>query len=170
MNKAVPGLELQIQDVGRIFAGLLPTTVAGSNKLTKREVIIDHGAAGGPTGLYSVGGIKFTTARLVAEKILALAGLGKPILSMPKEGSNSYVEISKGQQFDQYRELLDRDKSIVHLDDLLLRRSTLWEEGEDALKMAERLCELFSWDDERKKQELEKCKACLEDFPQGIRS
>ncbi len=170
LNEAVPGLELQIQDVGRIFAGLLPTTEAGSNKLTKREVIIDHGAAGGPTGLFSVGGIKFTTARLVAEKILDLAGLGKAIVSMPEEGSNSYAEIRKGQQLEQYQELLDRDKSIVHLDDLLFRRSTLWEESEDALEMAKRLSELFSWDDERKRQELEKCKACLDDLPQEIRS
>jgi len=165
LNQAVPGLELQLEDVGRIFAGLLPTTEVGSNRLTKREVIIDHSAAGGPAGLYSVGGIKFTTARLVAEKILVLAGLGKPEQCIRAVGNRPEPAITKGGQMAQYRELLARDQSIVHLDDLLLRRSTLWEEGEEVMEWAEKLCALFPWDEERKKQELEKCRACLESLP-----
>jgi len=40
--------------------------------LTGREVIIDHGRRGGLAGLYSATGIKFTTARKVAEKTLAI--------------------------------------------------------------------------------------------------
>jgi glycerol-3-phosphate dehydrogenase len=65
INRAIPGIDLQRRQVRRIFSGLLPVRVAGSVSLTSREAIVDHGAAGGPQGLYSVTGIKFTTARKV---------------------------------------------------------------------------------------------------------
>ena len=166
LNQAVPGLELQLSDVDRIFAGLMPTTAVGSNKLTKREVIVDHGREGGPIGLYSVGGIKFTTARLVAEKILDLTGLDRTQQPMPEQKalSASHLEEQRSQ-LEQYRELLASDQSIVHLDDLLLRRSTLWEEGADAMELASRLCALFPWSEERKERELAKCRGCLRNLP-----
>jgi glycerol-3-phosphate dehydrogenase len=163
LNKAVTGLNLQLEDVDRIFAGLLPTTEAGSNVLTKRECIVDHGAAGGPTGLYSVGGIKFTTARLVAEKILELAGQGTTEPVAIAGVTSSYPAMD---ELEQYRELLARDASIVHLDDLVFRRSTLWESSSEFEEMAESLCSLFPWDEARKEQELAKCRACLESLPQ----
>ena len=169
LNRAVPGLNLHLEDVGHIFAGLLPTTSIGSNKLTKKEVIIDHGKTGGPTGLYSVGGIKFTTARLVAEKILSQAGVDRPQSPLPWKPETPYPEVKKEQQLEQYRELLGADQSIVHLDDLLFRRSTLWENGTEALETATRLCDLFPWDNERKEQELTKCRTCLENLPAGGR-
>ncbi|RUM45622.1 MAG: hypothetical protein DSY80_03115 [Desulfocapsa sp.] len=166
LNEAVPGMELEVKDVARIFAGFLPTTELGSSKLTKREVIVDHGLAGGPTGLYSVGGIKFTTARLVAEKILGLAAKGNAVAPMPGMDHYSYQECKKRDDLEEYRSILSRDKSIVHLDDLLLRRSTLWETGAESLQFAEKLCDLFPWNEEQKKQELAKCSKCLEPFPQ----
>ena len=43
----------------------------GQSTLTVRPAIWDHGRHGGPQGLFSVSGVKFTTARLVAEKTLA---------------------------------------------------------------------------------------------------
>ncbi len=165
LNLAIPGLKLRIEDVGRIFSGLLPATATGSNEPTKKEVIVDHGKTGGPTGLYSVGGIKFTTARLVAEKILDQTGLDKPESAMSREAVVQHYEEEKEQQLEQYRELLAMDQSIVHLDDLFLRRSTLWEKGPDALELATRLCDLFPWDEERKKRELAKCRDCLESLP-----
>jgi len=165
LNLAVPGLELRLEEIDRIFAGLLPTTSVGSNELTKREVIVDHGKVGGPTGLFSVGGIKFTTARLVAKKILERTEWKKPVPSISWNTATRYPEIEKGQELEQYQELLTKDQSIIHLDDLLLRRSTLWEEGTEAMELAARLCELFPWDENRKKQELAKCRACLENSP-----
>jgi glycerol-3-phosphate dehydrogenase len=164
LNLAVPGLELKLTDVDRIFAGLLPTTEIGSNRLTKREVIVDHGAVGGPVGLYSVGGIKFTTARLVAEKILHLAGLKETATSKRDMELQSYPEVNKETIMEQCRQLLEFDKSIIHLDDLILRRSTLWEDS-DIMELALQLCELFPWDEKRRNLELDKCRACLESLP-----
>ena len=68
INRAIPGLSLSLRHVRRICSGLLPVRVAGSTALTTREAILDHGRNGGPAGLYSVTGIKFTTARKVGNR------------------------------------------------------------------------------------------------------
>ena len=70
VNAAAPALALRREDVRRVLAGLLPTTAPGSASLTQRATIIDHGARGGYPGLFTVVGIKFTTARDTAVKLL----------------------------------------------------------------------------------------------------
>jgi glycerol-3-phosphate dehydrogenase len=77
LNLAIPGLELHQGDIVHIFAGLLPVTKDGSVDLVSREVIVDHAEQGGPKGLYSVSGVKYTTSRLVAEKTLKRTFKGK---------------------------------------------------------------------------------------------
>ncbi len=82
LNRAVPGLNATPDDVVQVYAGLLPAKAAATVDLANREVIHDHGAAGGPKGLFSVSGVKYTTARLVAEKTLAKAfGKALPALA-----------------------------------------------------------------------------------------
>ena len=75
LNEAVPGLEVGPGNVRRVFAGLLPATVAGSDELVTREMLLDHGRTGGTRGLYSVSGVKFTTAVDVARQALAMMGV-----------------------------------------------------------------------------------------------
>jgi glycerol-3-phosphate dehydrogenase len=75
VNRAAPALALTRHDIRRTLAGLLPTTVPGSAELTQRPAIVDHGARGGVTGLYTVVGIKYTTARATARKLIATMGL-----------------------------------------------------------------------------------------------
>jgi glycerol-3-phosphate dehydrogenase len=70
VNAAAPSLALERRDVRQVLAGLLPTTRAGSAALTQRPTIIDHGTRGGYSGLFTVVGIKFTTARDTASKLL----------------------------------------------------------------------------------------------------
>lgn len=70
LNVSVPSLGARRQDVLDVLAGLLPVESAGGIALADREIIRDHGTHGGPTGLYSVSGVKFTTARRVAEKLV----------------------------------------------------------------------------------------------------
>ena len=81
LNAAVPGLRLSQRDVQQVHAGFLPAVTAGSHRQAKRPVVIDHGARGGPRNLYSVSGVKLTTARAVAEKTLQIifAGRGRSI-------------------------------------------------------------------------------------------
>lgn len=162
LNRAMPGVNLKLEEVSRVFAGLLPATQAGTSTLTKREVIIDHEAAGGPEGLYSVTGIKFTTSRLVAEKIWGVIGKKNPeMLSpptpLPIQQQCLYPESgSVAAQID----LISRtDKTVQHLDDLVLRRSTLWEQGSSA--PLDELLDRLSWDESRRGAEFEKCRAGL---------
>jgi len=163
LNGAIPGLDLNMSDVHRVFAGLLPTVQSGSNVLTKREVIIDHGAEQGPQGLYSVGGIKFTTARLVAEKIWGIIGKNNPGMvppdtAMPVCSKDTYPQDNATEETLQT--IFAKDKSIVHFDDLIIRRSTLWEKGPDAI--SDDLTDMFDWDDSRKIKELDKCRATMQ--------
>lgn len=84
LNAAMPGLEARPSRIVRVFAGLLPVRAPGTARLSTRPAIHDHGRAGGPRGLFSVSGVKFTTARLVAEHTLAaMAGQFGPLEVQP---------------------------------------------------------------------------------------
>ena len=80
INHAWPGVDLTRRDVKLPLAGLLPMTGMQGNGevgLSDRAVIVDHGAHGLP-GLISTVGVKFTTSRNVAERLVnaAFAALG----------------------------------------------------------------------------------------------
>jgi glycerol-3-phosphate dehydrogenase len=163
INLAIPGVNLRWNEVHRVFAGLLPAVAEDSNVLTKREVIIDHGAKAGPEGLYSVGGIKFTTARLVAEKIWDMIGKKKPGLlsspaTMPILGNDSCPADANSLQ--QIEWVQSNDGTVVHLDDLVLRRTTLWEEGDKTSLDA--ASAVLGWDAAKSSKELERCAAKLQ--------
>lgn len=71
LNEALPGLDLARREVARVDAGLLPAAAGGrGTQLARRPLFVDHGAEGGPSGLYSVSGVKLTTARAVAAELL----------------------------------------------------------------------------------------------------
>lgn len=54
-----------------ITAGLLPARTPGGAELTDSDLVHGHGAHGGPKGLHSLAGIKYTTAPEVACRLLA---------------------------------------------------------------------------------------------------
>ena len=56
---------------------------------------------------------------------------------------------------------LVEQEAVVHLDDLVLRRSTLWECHRLLPQIATRLCDLFEWDEERRRAELERLAAAV---------
>ena len=75
LNAALPGLGFQRQQVLRVLWGHIPATAKGSTTPASRPVIHDHGRHGGPRGLVSVSGVKLTTARAVAERVLRMLDL-----------------------------------------------------------------------------------------------
>jgi glycerol-3-phosphate dehydrogenase len=85
LNASVPGWDLRPEQILQVCHGWLPARADGSPEPASRPVFHDHGAAGGPEGLFSVSGVKLTTARAVAEKtlgrILAARGEHLPALS-----------------------------------------------------------------------------------------
>lgn len=165
LNLAVPGLDLSRRDILHIFSGLLPVVQDGTTELAVREKIIDHGASGGVRGLFSVSGVKFTTSRLVAEKTMQkiFPGTGikpaKILFDKP-----DYRGIPKEElgifEYDWYPPEADdnwmtclkkiaQTESVVHLDDLIFRRTTIGDNPRRAMQLAPRLCSLFSWDKKR---------------------
>ena len=70
-----PALGATRADVRLASAGLLPTTAAGGVELAERDILHDHGVNGGPAGLFTAIGVKFTTARSLGTRALKASGL-----------------------------------------------------------------------------------------------
>ena len=161
MNDAVPELLLTENDLEHVYAGILPATANG--KLSGREVILDHSTQGGPAGLFSVSGIKYTTSRLVAEKTMKKVFPGhKAKKTPPPAAANSgrwffaYDWQAAGSEaIDDLKPLIE-EEAVVHLDDLLLRRTGLGENRRLIKELLPRLRSLFSWNEERWQQECER--------------
>jgi glycerol-3-phosphate dehydrogenase len=169
LNLAVPKLNLKLNDILHIFSGLLPVKRNGTDNLTKRAVIFNHASQGGPRGLYSISGIKFTTSRLVAEKTLNLIYPQKklfadalyqnvlfPSYSKRKRRYVSFEKITNphrpGWVYDLERFI--KDESVLHLDDLIFRRTSLWEDQSKAIEWTPQICDLFTWDKSRQIEEI----------------
>jgi glycerol-3-phosphate dehydrogenase len=141
LNLAVPKLQVTLNDILHVFSGYLPVKLSGGVELTKREVIIDHAETGGLKGLYSVSGIKFTTARRVADKVLKKAfpqrnrfkGEGFVKSDYNQNGWMEGRIFDPGWKFNrdstQAKSLKDvvENEAVITVDDLLYRRTNLWE-------------------------------------------
>ena len=66
----LPGFDADETHVHEVTSGLLPASNPGSVELLDYDVIRDHRRTGGPRGLVSLWGIKFTTAPSVARQVL----------------------------------------------------------------------------------------------------
>jgi len=72
ISEAVPALNLTESAVVRVDHGIMPATAGGELQLASRPLVVDHGNAG-VKGLYTVWGIKYTTARDVARSVIRKA-------------------------------------------------------------------------------------------------
>jgi glycerol-3-phosphate dehydrogenase len=70
--EAVPALELGEARIERVYQGVLPAEHGDEMQLTSRPMIVDHGERG-IKGLYTVWGIKYTTARDIAITLIRKA-------------------------------------------------------------------------------------------------
>lgn len=136
LNLANPGLDLKPRDVMRTLWGFLPVRGSCEDKLVTREVIRHHADLGGPQGLVSISGVKFTTARRVGEKTLRAtqrwqgrklsepAEIPPPATRSPESWRN--FEQMLGSDSDRARSYVRRlvtEESVVRLEDLMLRRT-----------------------------------------------
>lgn len=70
INAAHPPAELAPEDVLYCYWGLTPSEgelEAGEAKRSRHGEVVDHGRENGPAGLYSIVGVKWTTARWMAQ-------------------------------------------------------------------------------------------------------
>jgi len=172
LNMAVPGLSLSTDDIGHVFSGLLPAKHNETAKLAVRETILDHSSTGGPKGLVSVSGVKFTTSRLVVEKTLNVVmarylprGIARRLSTGSEENllraQSAHRLRATSDAHDSFWEEIQKiisDEAVVHLDDLVCRRTSLWEDQENALQLAERISTIAGWDFSRQKCEIDRLK------------
>jgi len=76
LRAASPPIDLRRRDVSQVFVGLLPRGSGRALAAAKRHRIVDHEREEGIRGRLSVIGVKWTTARHVAQETVTLA-LGK---------------------------------------------------------------------------------------------
>lgn len=136
MNDACPGLDLAPDDVVRSQWGWLPLKGRSErgrpDALAERPRLIDH-RSDGVRHLISVEGVKFTTARLVAERavdrVFASLGLKSPAChTAERELDTGTVEPAAGAAPGLGREEIVRavrQEMAVTLADLVFRRSSL---------------------------------------------
>lgn len=168
LNHAVPGLNVQQKDIVQIYSGLLPVKEQGGDTLADREIIKDHKVTGGPRGLYTISGVKFTTARKVAEKTIKILFPEKTPLAANSirlrfaskadhlDGNFAYdwqPKESDSHWKERLSAIID-EQAVLHLDDLIVRRTTIGDNPARALKIAPVISRLFPWDKDKRAQEL----------------
>jgi glycerol-3-phosphate dehydrogenase len=176
INDVLPDLHLSINDVQYIFSGLLPADTPNTDKLAVHEVIVDHSKEGGVKGLYSVSGVKFTTARLVAKKVLQkIFPTKKQVATVDKKTFERYLKEShhlagKGDgtplqelsvNLNNFTKIA-KTEAVVHLDDLIFRRTNLWEKQDLALQIAKELTTTMNWNEHKANKELLRLQSALD--------
>ena len=134
LNAAVPGWNLQSDDVLRVCSGLLPGTTRAANEgLETNEMLHDHGRTGGPLGLFTVAGVKFTTAPLVAARVLRAAGFRSrgsvaevprpPARPIPDPASFRRTLAAEPGEAAEWVRRIVAEESVLSIEDLLRRRT-----------------------------------------------
>lgn len=160
INDAAPRLALKPDDVRHIFAGLLPARQAGSAELAVRPAMVRHERSDEFRGLFTICGVKFTTARKVASDTLDMIfgrspGVENPASQRPEPtpgwqsaGLNLDNNLAKDRFFHDIEALINNE-SVQHLTDLVFRRTDLWENPDVVRRIAPDICKRFDWDRER---------------------
>ncbi|MEM9417727.1 MAG: FAD-dependent oxidoreductase [Planctomycetota bacterium] len=147
VNRAVPGLDLRTDQVLRVYPGLLPVANEGDAETTDHPVLHDHASASGPKGLWSVSGVKYTTARLVAEHTLVKAMPGTTAKPMRRPSGLGGLALADGSDVESapWADVVDTarqlcaEESVRRLDDLLIRRTAWARDPDVGRRLAEKL-------------------------------
>lgn len=172
ITEAAPALGLAERDIVWVHQGLIPADVDdgpnGVRRMT-RGTLIDHAEADGVGGLISVVGVKYTTARLIAERVITRTGrqLDAPAAdpevscrtSLP-EVAPALVDTDSDRTLDARMRDAFENEMAVTLADAIIRRTGLAELGSldvRASVLKDRVlraaAKVQAWDDRRMAQE-----------------
>jgi glycerol-3-phosphate dehydrogenase len=156
INRAIPTLDLRVSELHRVLSGQLPVNKPSTTSLAATPAIVDHSISDGPAGLYTVSGVKYTTSRSTAARVIAmLCSKGGVQRSGPAPGlpprplPNRYhlhPDTAREPQdwADRARNLIATESAHT-LSDLFMRRSDLINEPQVALNLAHDGCDAFGW-------------------------
>jgi glycerol-3-phosphate dehydrogenase len=150
LNRCVPGLKATRRDILRVFSGVLPAAAPGSSVPRASNLL----SRAGPRGLFTVSGTKFTTARSAARRTLkAVRSSGElrgaaaashaypPCHGSAADGvfGNEWTMLDLEERRPRLADIIAHE-AVEHLDDLVLRRTTLGDQPVRALSAARALC------------------------------
>jgi glycerol-3-phosphate dehydrogenase len=169
INETFPAFGLKPDEITLVHRGVVPAaTVKGRLSLLGHSRIIDHAVAGGPADMISIVGVKYTTARIVAERAVDLV-LRK--LRRSPVACRTADTILPGAALDD-RDPEDvvaravREEMAQTLADVVIRRTGLGAAGYPgdavACDVAARMQLLLGWPDERTESEIEDLRAFYE--------
>ncbi len=157
INSALPSAKLTPEDVTRIHAGLLPCKpdrpAESDPKLLRHYMLVDHADRDGIEGLITALGVKYTTARDVAERTISLAArkLGRSI----RPSTSATVPLPAGER--DIRTAI-RNEMAKTLSDVIYRRTGLGATGvppdETLQAYAETMAHALDWDARRVASEI----------------
>lgn len=160
-NAAYPNMKLKMEDVSIANVGLLPRYEEEAHdnpyKLAHHYRIIDHHNEDGLRGLISIIGVKYTTARDIAEKVvnLAIKKLGLP--HVPSRSRTTPLINTTVDSVDATYAV--RKEMAQKLQDVVFRRTELGMFGypaKEALKnCAELMAKELNWDSKKIEEEIE---------------
>lgn len=140
-------------DVSQILGGRLPPDSIGSHLPKKSPKI---GFAKDPLGLISVEGVKYTTARFVAEqtlsKIVRIQGRSLPGYATSHRPPPN-VRVATDLTAHDLQKLIQTE-CVMHLDDLLLRRTDYSDSREELLRRGNEIAKMLNWEESRQKSEM----------------
>ena len=114
VNSAHPVLNLSLRDVHHVTWGFLPVAKADADRkpvrLTRDGMVIDHQTSDGVAGLISILGVKYTTARVVAERAVDLAVKQLGLKAMKCRTDLTPV---KGGHIEDFRTFLKRARDVA---------------------------------------------------------
>jgi glycerol-3-phosphate dehydrogenase len=87
LGRALPGWGFETLAIKRVLAGRLPDVDGSGAKLRSRDVVLDNGRCGGPEGLFTVMGVKLTTAHELAERAAELVMAARRRTAIPVAGT-----------------------------------------------------------------------------------
>jgi glycerol-3-phosphate dehydrogenase len=157
LNEAVPGLELSRQELRRVYHGVMPGT--GGTQLAGRPILVNHSVDSGPSGLFSLSGVKFTTARHVAERTLKTLFPSHKVQPYNENFTPSNLHGNRGlglhpSDLESWK-ILMHEESVTSLADLVIRRSDLTDWPLPSPTDLDSLSSLFGMSDIMQEKELQ---------------